>query len=134
MQDMQNVTKYAFITQDRPVLRADIAGNADNPDVAGTVHVYTLPGGVYLQGDIEGLPVSSNFSFHVHEGTVCEEPGKKLLILPDVMSGEDGKASAQIQLDRVDSTQIAGRPIVLHLKSADGAEPQIACGLLLRIL
>lgn len=134
MQDIQNVTKYAFVTQDRPVLIADIAGNADHPDVIGTVYVYTLPDGVYMQGDIVGLPASSNFSFHVHEGTVCGEPGEKLLVLPDVMSGEDGKASAQVQLDRVDSTQIAGRPIVLHLKAADGTEPQIACGLLVRIL
>ena len=134
MQDIQNVTKYAFITQERPVLRADIAGNADHPDVIGTVHIYALPGGVYLQGDIGGLPASGNFSFHVHEGSVCEEPGKKLLVLPDLMSGEDGRASAQIQLDRVDCTQIAGRPIVLHLKADDGTEPQIACGLLSRIL
>ena len=134
MQDIQNVTTYAFMTQDRPVLRADIAGSDGYPDVTGTVHVYTLPDGVYLQGDIIGLPVSGNFAFHVHDGTVCGEPGKKLLVMPEVMSGEDGKASAQVQLDRVSSTQIAGKPIVLHIIENGEEKQMIACGLLERIL
>ena len=130
---MQTVTKYSFIEQDRPVLRAEIAGDADNPDVHGTVHVYFLQNGIYLQGDVEGLPKTSEFAFHVHEGLLCEDHGEKILILPDVMSDADGTASAQVYLDRVNSTQIAGRPIVLHLK-ADGKETQIACGLLSRVL
>lgn len=134
MHDIHNVTKYAFITLDRPVLTADIAGNSDNTGVIGTVHIYTLPVGLYLQGDIEGLPASGDFSFHVHDGALCDKPGEKLLILPDIMSGEDGRASVQVLLDRVDPVQIAGRPIVLHLKAADGTEPQIACGLLARVL
>ena len=134
MQDIQNVTKYAFMTQDRPVLRADMAGDADHPEVTGTVHVYTLPGGVYIQGDIAGLPASGNFAFHVHEGAVCGEPGKKLLVLPAVMSDGDGKASAQVQLDRVDTTQIAGKPIVLHIMENGEEKQMIACGLLERIL
>ena len=131
---MQNVTKYSFVEQDRPVLTADIAGSAEYPDIRGTVHVYTLPEGIYLLGEFEGLPKSRDHAFHIHSGTVCEEVGEKLLTLPDVMSGADGKASAKIQLDRVSSTQIAGKPIVLHIKE-DGKEKQmIACGLLTRVL
>ncbi len=133
MQDIQNVTKYSFMEQDRPVLMANIAGNADHQALNGTVYAYTLPNGIYLQGDIEGLPKSSDFAFHVHEGLVCEQLGKKILILPDLMSDENGKASTQTYLDRVNSTQIAGRPIVLNLK-VDGDEVQIACGLLSRVL
>lgn len=130
---MENVTEYSFMEQDRPVLKAQIAGNADHHKLKGTVYVYTLPNGIYLQGDIEELPKSSDFAFHVHEGLVCEELGEKILILPDLMSDADGKASTQTYLDRVNSTRIAGRPIVLHLK-ADGKEIQIACGLLSRVL
>lgn len=130
---MQNVTIFSFVEQDRPVLKAEIAGNAEHPDVRGTVYVYFLPNGIYLQGDIEGLPKTSEFAFHVHDGLVCEEPGEKILILPDAMSDADGKVSTQLYLDRVDSTRIAGRPIVLHLKE-DGKESQVACGLLARIL
>lgn len=133
MQNKQNVTKYSFMEQDRPVLQDNITGNADYPDLKGTVYVYTQPDGIYLQVDIEGLPKSSDFAFHVHEGLVCEVAGEKMLILPDVMSGADGKASAQIHIDRANSTQIAGRPIVMHLKT-DGREVQVACGLLSRVL
>lgn len=133
MQDLQNVTKYSFVEQDRPVLQAELIGNADYPDVRGLVHVYVLPGGIYLQGDFEGLPKTSEFAFHVHEGASCEGHGDKILILPDAMSDADGKASMQVYLDRVNSTQIAGRPLVLHLRV--GSEtPEAACGLLGRIL
>lgn len=119
--------------QERPVLQANVTGNADYPDLKGTVYIYTLPDRIYLQGDIEGLPKTSDFAFHVHEGLVCEEVGEKILVLPDAMSDADGKASTQIHLDRVNSTQIAGKPIIMHLKT-DGKEVQIACGLLSRVL
>lgn len=134
MQDTQNITQYSFVEQDRPVLGADIAGGADFPDIRGAVFVYTLPDGIYLQGEIEGLPPSRDYSFHIHDGAVCEEVGERLLTLPDVMSGADGKASAKIQLDRVSSTQIAGKPIVLHIKEDGEVKQMIACGLLARIL
>ena len=134
MQDTQNITKYSFVEQDRPVLTADVTGTADYPDIRGTVNVYTLSDGIYLHGEIEGLPPSHDHAFHIHSGSMCEEPGEKLLTLPDIMSGADGRASAKIQLDRVNSTQIAGKPIVLHIKE-DGEEKQtIACGLLSRVL
>ena len=107
---MRNVTKFSFVEQDRPVLRAELKGEGEHSGVYGIVYVYTLPNGVYVKG-----------------------PGEKILILPDLMSDMDGKASTQTYLDRVNSTQIAGRPMVLHLK-ADGQEPQIACGLLSRVL
>ena len=130
---MQNVTKYSFMEQERPVLKAEISGNTDRFALSGTIYAYDLPNGIYLQGDINGLPRSSDFAFHVHEGLACENHGEKILILPDLMSDADGKASTQTYLDRVRSTQIAGRPIVLHLK-ANGAETEIACGLLSRVL
>ena len=130
MQD-NNATKYLFMGQDRPVLTAELTGGGSYPDVRGTVQVYELPEGIYLQGDIEGLPLTHDLAFYVHDGATCEEIGKKLLTLPDVMSGDDGRASASVMLDRVSSTQIAGRPIVLQFKS-DGQTA--ACGILARIL
>lgn len=133
MQDIKNVTKYSFVEQDRPVLQAELKGGADYPDIRGLIHVYFLPNGIYLQGDIEGLPKTSEFAFHVHEGETCKEHGEKILILPDVMSDADGKASMQVYLDRVNSTQIAGRPLVLHLR-VGGETPEVACALLDRIL
>ena len=130
---MQTVTKHAFTEQDRPVLKATVKGIAGYPRVEGAVHIYALPNGIYLQGDFTGLPKSSDFAFHVHEGLACGELGDKLLPLPDIMSDAEGKASTQLYLARVMSTIIAGKPIVLHLK-ADGKETQVACGLLARVL
>lgn len=133
MQNLDTVTKFSFMEQERPVLTANVRGSAEYPDARGVVYVYVLPNGVYIQGDIEGLPKSSDFAFHIHEGLLCDDPGDKLLILPDVMSDDNGKASAQIYLDREDSTSLAGRAIMLHLK-VDGKEVQMACGLLSRVL
>lgn len=131
---MENVTKYSFIEQERPVLKAEVKGKAGYPALNGMIYFYDLPNGVYIQGEVDGLPKSDEFAFHVHEGVVCENHGDKILIMPNLLSDAKGKASAQIYLDKLRSTQIAGRPIVLHLKAADGTENEIACGLLSRIL
>ena len=133
MQNIQPVNTFSFMEQEHPVLKAELRGSPDYPDVHGEVYVYFLPNGVYLQGDFEGLPPMEQFPFHVHEGLICDEPGGKLLRLPDLMSDEDGDASTQIYLDRVNSTQIAGRPIMMHLHIGDN-DVKLACGLLDRVL
>ena len=133
MQFTENVMPYGFMQQERPVLGAKLEGNDGYPELNGSVYVYCLPGRIYLQGDFSGLPLSSEFAFHIHEGTECGKFGKVLLPLPDISSGGDGNASMQVCLDRADCTQIAGRTIVLHLRS-NGEEIQIACGVLERIL
>lgn len=130
---MENVTVYSFIEQDRPVLEADLRGGEKYPAIDIKIYVYQLPGGIYIQGDFKNMPVNSDFAFHVHEGEICENKGEKILILPDVMSDGNGCASAQVYLDRVTPAAIAGRPIVVHLKTESGDET-IACGLLHRVL
>lgn len=130
---MENVTVYSFIEQDRPVLRADLRGGDKYSDVSITIFVYELPGGIYIQGDFKNMPINSDFEFHVHEGEICENKGEKILILPDLMSDGSGCASAQVYLDRVTPAQIAGRPIVVHLKTESG-DVTVACGLLQRVL
>lgn len=130
---MNNVSQFSFMEQDRPVLVAELLGGKDFPDIEGRAYIYAVPGGIYVQADFSRLPESSDFAFHVHEGLLCEEPGGKLLLLPDVFSDGSGVASMQVYLDRANSTQIAGRPIMLHLKRGDD-EVTVACGLLSRIL
>lgn len=130
---MENVTEFAFAEQDRPVLEAELRGGEHYPDIRGKVYVYTLPNGIYLQGGFENMPINSDFAFHVHEGLLCEQKGEKILLLPDVFSDGEGNASAQIYLDRAEHSQIAGKPIVVHLKS-NGEEITVACGLLRRVL
>lgn len=130
---MENVTDYAFMEQDRPVLETELLGGELYPDIRGKVYVYFLPGGIYLQGDFRNMPINSDFAFHVHEGLLCEEKGEKILLLPDIFSDGNGNASLQVYLDRALHSQIAGRPIVLHIKSG-GDETTVACGLLRRVL
>lgn len=132
-QNLQPVGKYSFMEQERPVLKAELHGNEQFPDIHGEVYVYTLPEGIYLQGDFEGLPESNDLPSHIHEGLICDDPGGKLLPLPNLMSDDDGKASTQIYLDRVDSMQIAGKPIMMHIRRGND-EIEIACGLLSRVL
>lgn len=132
---MENVGEYAYAEQDRPVLGAELRGGELYPELRGKVYVYVLPGGIYLQGDFTDLPPNSTLSFHIHEGLLCENKGEKLLILPDVMADGSGVASMQVYLDRITHTEIAGRPVVVHLQDSDGKDAEsIACGLLRRIL
>lgn len=132
---MENIKKYAYAEQDRPVLGAELNGGEAYPGLLGKVFVYTLPDGIYLTGDFKELPPNSTLGFHVHEGILCENKGEKILILPDIMSDGSGAASMQVYLDRVVHNDIAGRPVVVHTKTAAGEDgASIACGLLARIL
>lgn len=130
---MENITRFSFMEQDRPVLEARLLGGRDFPEAEGRAYIYYLPNGIYVQADFTRLPASSDFAFHVHEGFLCDAPGEKVLLLPDVFSDENGSASAQVYLDRANAAQIAGRPIVIHLKRGS-EEVTVACGLLGRIL
>lgn len=129
-----NVTEFSFMESERPVLEAEILGGAEYPDIKGEAYVYFLPDGIYVQADFDKLPENNEFGFHIHEGLLCEAPGEKLLPLPDVFSDKNGKSSMQVYLDSKTSTQIAGRPIMLHLKIDGKDDIVVACGLLNRIL
>lgn len=135
MKANDNVQTFSFMSAERPVLEAELLGGAEYPDIKGEAYVYFLPDGIYVQADFDKLPENNEFGFHVHEGLICEAPGEKLLPLPDVYSDKTGKSSMQVYLDRATSTQIAGKPIMLHIKNEDGTDGiTIACGILNRIL
>ena len=134
MKTNDNVTDFSFMSGERPVLEAEILGGAEYPDIKGNAYVYFLPDGIYVQADFDKLPENNVFGFHVHEGLLCENPGEKLLPLPDVFSDKDGTSSMQVYLDGKSSTQIAGRPIMLHLKRDGKDDLVVACGLLSRVL
>ena len=135
MKANNNAQTFSLMGGERPVLEAELLGGAEYPDIKGEAYVYFLPDGIYVQADFDKLPENNEFGFHVHEGLICEASGKKLLPLPDVHSDKTGKSSMQVYLDRATSTQIAGKPIMLHIKNEDGTDGiTIACGILNRIL
>ena len=132
MQANENVTQYGFMQQERPVLGAKLS-SAEYPELEGTVYVYFLPIGIYIQGNFYGLPHSIELAFHIHEGTECGNCGKMILPLPDIIADREGNASIQVFLGHGTCTEIAGKTIVLHLRSG-GGETEAACGVLERIL
>lgn len=135
MKANDNVQTFSFMSAERPVLEAELLGGAEYPDIKGEAYVYFLPDGIYVQADFDKLPENNEFGFHVHEGLICEAPGEKLLPLSNVYSDKTGKSSMQVYLYRATSTQIAGKPIMLHIMHEDGTDGiTIACGILNRIL
>lgn len=133
MQTMNNLSGFAFMEQDRPVLWASFSGSGDYPSLSGDMFVYNLPVGFYVSADFSGLPVSQQLPFHIHEGFFYESKGEKIVPLPDVFSDKKGKSSVQIYIDKMNVTDIAGKPAVLHIRT-DSGEPEIACAVLQRIL
>ena len=67
-----------------PYAVAQIQGNADSPNLRGTVQFFTAPGGTIVDATLNGLPDMSlptadpqvgPFGFHVHEGGSCTPTG-----------------------------------------------------------
>lgn len=128
-----NMTKFAFIEQDRAVLYADMNGTNGHEQINGGVFVFNLPEGLYFALELSGLPKTRALPLHIHEGTICADAGEKAIILPDVSSDSRGNASMQFYIDKTRLSDISGKVIMLHEK-IDGDEPKIACGVLKRIL
>lgn len=128
-----NMTKYAFMEQERAVLYADMNSTDGSGRINGGVFVFNLPEGLYFALELSGLPENSVLPFHIHEGTFCKNAGEKAIILPDVSSDSRGNASMQFFIDNAALWEISGKVIMLHEKT-DGKEPEIACGVLTRIL
>ncbi|MBP1563934.1 MAG: hypothetical protein J6C38_09505 [Oscillospiraceae bacterium] len=128
-----NMTKYAFMEQERAVLYADMNGTNGHEEINGGVFVFNLPEGLYFALELSGLPKNKALPFHIHEGTICEKSGEKTIVLPDVNSDSRGNASMQFYIDKTRLSDISGKVIMLH-EMIDGEEPKIACGVLKRIL
>lgn len=127
------MSKFSYIEQERPVLSAALRGTEGFEEVSGEVSVYSIDHGMCLCAAFSGLPVSQKLPFHIHESMLCENAGGHLLELPDIMSDRLGEAYALYYCDRLPLSEIAGKAIMLHIKT-DGEEPPIACGILERIL
>ena len=76
-----NMTKFAFIEQDRAVLYADMNGTNGHEEINGGVFVFNLPEGLYFALELSGLPKNQALPFHVHEGTICANAGEKAISL-----------------------------------------------------
>lgn len=65
---------FKFLYQNKPNAYAVVRGD-ENSKIIGLVEFYSLPAGVVVIADIEGLPKTENniFAFHIHEGENCDD-------------------------------------------------------------
>ncbi len=125
-----------------PYAVATVAGNADAPEVRGTVQFFTAPGGTIVDVTMTGLPNMSlptatpqvgPFGFHVHEGAACEPSSGASPFsaagghynptgqphplhagdLP-VLFPNKGFSHMRVYTDRFTPQEVAGRTIVVH--------------------
>lgn len=55
-----------------PEAYAEIKGNANYPDLEGSIQFYGVHGGTIVVANIKNMPDDDNFhGFHVHEGANC---------------------------------------------------------------
>ena len=73
---MQEFTPNTILTSilyhNTPAATAQIRGNANHPDLFGTVSFYTTPlGGVLVSAEMYGMPASDFYGMHIHEFGNC---------------------------------------------------------------
>lgn len=118
-----------------PKAKALIKGNAENPNLTGTVKFYETPyGGVLIEAEIYGLPnmktpnSSDFYGFHIHEKGDCtlpfdktgdhysstpqEHPKHSGDLLP--LMGNQGYAWMSFYDNRITIPEIMGRSVVIH--------------------
>jgi len=60
-----------------PAAYAELTGNPGNGEISGMVRFYPVNGGVLVNAEVYGLPISAEtcgpdiFGFHIHEGNSC---------------------------------------------------------------
>ena len=141
-----------FLIKNKPSAYAVIKGD-ETSKISGLVEFYSVPRGVIVMADIEGLPKTKTniFAFHVHEGEDCgdnfqntgghynpssSEHPMHAGDMPPLFSN-DGDAWQIFFTQRFDIKEILGRVVVIHenvddFKSQPSGDSgqKIACGVI----
>lgn len=126
-----------------PAAYAELTGNPGNSEITGMVRFYPVNGGVLVNAEIYGLPISTEtcssdiFGFHIHEGNSCtgnnndpyanagEHYNPSRCPHPAHMGdmpplfGNDGNAWMMYFTDRFTIPDLIGRTIIIHSKPDD---------------
>lgn len=126
-------------------------------NVRGTVTFEQLPNNMLVTFNIEGLPPSKQFGFHIHEigdcssddaksagghyfplsdkgGTSSDNPGRYAGDFPMIRSDKDGLAEGNYKTSKLTVAKnraIVGRAVMVHAGPDDitkPSAPRIACG------
>lgn len=121
-----------------PEAVAYVAGNADHPQLHGSVKFYTTKSGVLVTAEVFGLPPESRpcetriFAFHIHSGASCTGNAEDSFAdvgmhynptncphphhagdMPPLFSA-NGKAFLAFFTDRFSVKEILGKTVVIH--------------------
>lgn len=139
-----------------PTAVAMVSGGEGNRYIRGTVRFFQRRGGVLVEADISGLPISGFFGFHIHEGGSCSGPlfsdtkghydptnmahPMHSGDLPPLLSA-GGRAYMAVLTERFSIGEIVGKTIVVHGRPDDfqsqpagNAGEKIACGVIQPVL
>jgi len=141
--------------QNPPVACAHITGSSGIPNMSGDVYVYPFLSGSLLVADVEGIPFSGFYGFHIHQHGPCIA-GEGYTGFPNVgghfstvenaphpyhtgdlpvLMAFYGHAYMIVFTDRFTPDQILGRAIIIHewpddyrtQPTGDSGQP-IGCG------
>ena len=135
----------------KPQATADVFGSKDYKDIVGKVQFYSLPQGVVVTADIEGLPRTETniFAFHIHEGENCEnnfentgnhfnptnQPHPNHAGDMPPLFSNNGDAWIAFYTQRFNINEIIGKTVIIHDQPDDftsqpsgNSGTKIACG------
>ena len=135
---------------------AEIAGNADNSEINGTVQFFSLGGGIVVLADLENLPRTETniFAFHIHDGNSCEnnfeltgghfnptnQPHPNHAGDMPPLFSNNGNAWLAFYTERFNLDEIIGKTVVIHSEPDDftsqpsgNSGEKIACGVIKKI-
>ncbi len=117
-----------------PVACAHIEGSSEIHNLTGDVYVYPFLEGSLLVADVEGIPFSGFYGFHIHQHGPCmvgegytgfQDVGRHFTTNPDVphpyhagdlpvLMSFYGHAYMIVYSDRFKPDQILGRAMIIH--------------------
>lgn len=137
-----------------PFAYAQIVGNRTNPQLRGVAYFYPSPKeGLWVEVEVYGLPVNPSdfYGMHIHEIGNCTKPFDQTGShynpnetlhpehagdLPPLL-GNDGYAYICFFTNRLTTTDIIGRSIIIHSSADDfttqpagNSGEKIACGVI----
>ncbi|NBH15336.1 superoxide dismutase family protein [Lachnospiraceae bacterium] len=126
-----------------PAAYAELTGNPGNGEISGMVRFYAVNGGVLVNAEIYGLPISAEscgpdiFGFHIHEGNSCTGTASDPYAdagghynpsncphpahmgdMPPLF-GNNGNAWMMYFTDRFTVPDLTGKTVIIHSKPDD---------------
>ena len=151
----QSIQQMYQAMQKTPVACAHIIGSSEINNLIGDVYVYPFMEGSLLVADVEGIPYSGFYGFHIHQHGPCivgegyagfYDVGGHFTKMENqphpyhagdlpVLMADYGHAYMVVYTDRITPEEILGKAIIIHERADDyrsqptgDAGQHIGCG------